>query len=208
MPGFNVNNFRSNGLVFAGARACNFTVTLVFPSVVDNPALAGQKAQLLVKSASLPDSVIGQVPVPFFGRTIKVAGNRTFDDWDITVMNDEDFLLRNAFEAWHNGINTIISNRLDSDIAGISPSLGTSYKTTAIVTQFAKTGPGDIDGDGAIKSYTFSGIFPVSVSPIPLAYDDINTFETFNVRFAYDWYEPTKSAADAPIFPLELGDDA
>ncbi len=205
MAGFNINTFRSQGLVYGGARPTNFSVTLAFPNLVAAAyPQVSKKLTLLCRSASLPDSSMGTVPVAYFGRTTKVAGNRQFDDWDVTVYNDEDFLIRDAFEYWHNSINTIISNRLDPRVANISPDGGNSYKTTASVTQFSKKGPGDIDGDGAIKTYEFDGLFPTMISSIPLAYDDLNTIETFQVRFAYDWYAPLKKSSGQPIFPIEL----
>ena len=203
MAAFNINRFRSEGLVFGGARPTNFMVTLSFPGLIDIPG-SSQKAAMLCRASKLPESQIQEVPIPYFGRTIKLAGNRQYDDWEVVIMNDEDFLLRNAFEAWHNAINTTISNRLDPGVAAISPALGNSYKSTALVTQFSKTGPGDIDGDGAIKTYKFEGIFPIAVSDIPLDWQDINSIETFTVRFAYDWYEPYTKANEQPIFDLEL----
>lgn len=206
MSGFNINRFRAEGLVRGGARPTNFTVTLTFPDLVNVPG-AASKAQLLITAAKLPESILGEVPVPYFGRTIKLAGNRQYDDWDVTILNDEDFLLRNVFEAWHNAINTTVSNRLDPRVANISPALGGSYKTTALVTQFSKEGPGGIDSDGAIKTYKFEGLFPIMVSDIPLNAADINQIESFQVRFAYDWYEPYTKANDQPIFDLELSDD-
>lgn len=204
MAGFNINRFRAEGLVGGGARPTNFAVTLAFPGVVDAPG-ASAKMQMLCRSSKLPESMIADIPIPYFGRTIKIAGNRTFDDWDVTIMNDEDFMLRNLFEKWHNSINTLISNRLDPAAAGIN-AIGGSYKTTALVTQFGKSGPGDIDGEGAIKTYKFEGVFPTMVSDIPLDYDAVNQIEQFQVRFAYDWYEPYTKANDEPIFPLELND--
>lgn len=206
MSGFNINRFRAEGLVGGGARPSNFTITLTFPDLVNLPNL-GNKVQLLGRAAKLPESMIAEVPVPYFGRTIKLQGNRQYDDWDVTFMNDEDFLIRNAFEAWHNAMNTTISNRLDSRVANISPALGQSYKTTALVTQFSKVGPGDIDGEGAIKTYKFEGIWPTMISDIPLDFDAVNQIEQFQVRFAYDWYEPYTRANDQPIFDLELSDD-
>ena len=203
----NINQFRSEGLVLGGARPSNFVITLTFPDLV----MAGapnlpKKVQMLGRASKLPESAISEIPVPYFGRSIKVAGNRQFDDWEVTFMNDEDFMIKNAFEAWHNGVNTMVSNRLDSRMANISPALGNSYKTTALVTQISKEGPSSIDGEGAIKSYRFEGIFPTLVSDIPLDFDAVNQIEQFQVRFAYDWYEPSIKANDQPIFPLELAD--
>lgn len=203
MPGFNVNRFRSDGLTLQGARPCLFTITLTFPVAVQVPGL-GNKLQLTARAASLPSSVIDPIDVPYFGRKIKVFGNRNFEDWEITIMNDNDFLVRNAFEAWHNLINTIVSNRLDPAVSDVNPALGNSYKSIGLVTQFDPIGPGDIDGEGAIKSYMFDGLWPVAVSDIPLDWDAQNQIEQFSVRFAYDWYEPRVKASDPPIFPVEL----
>lgn len=203
MTGFNISRFRSEGLVFGGARPTNFTVTLTFPDLINQPGTAS-KAQLLCRASKLPESIIQDIPVPYFGRHIKVAGNRVYEDWEVTVINDEDFRLRNAFEAWHNAINTTISNRLDPRVANIAPALGNSYKTVALVTQFSKEGPEGIDGEGAIKTYKFEGIFPTAVSAIDLDFDAVNQLEMFNVRFAYDWYEPYVRANEQPIFDLEL----
>ena len=204
MPGFNIGGFRANGLKDGGARPTLFAVTLTFPTLGEIAPDAKAQLQFLCRSASLPPSVINKVPVPYFGRKINLAGDRDFADWQITVLNDEDFALRDAFEAWHNAMNTIVSNRLDTRVAGTIPTLGNSYKTVGLVTQFAKTGPGDIDGEGAIKTYKFEGMFPTEVDPIRLDWDATNAVEEFNVTFAIDWWEPMIRANDLPIFPLEL----
>lgn len=203
MPGFNVSNFRANGLFLGGARPSLFTVTLTFPDLVRAPGVE-QKVQFTAKATSLPASQIQEIEVPYFGRNIKLAGERTFQDWEITVLNDEDFIVRNALEYWHNAINTIVSNRLDEGVANIVPNLGNSYKTSALVTQFAKTGPGDIDGDGAIRTYRFDGLFPTRVNDIALDWEGGNRIEEFVVQFAYDWWEPFTRANDQPVFPTEL----
>ncbi len=204
MPGFNVSSFRANGLRFGGARPTLFTVTLTFPAIGEISPDARQQLQFVCRTASLPESIINPVQVPYFGRKIKLAGDRDIADWQVTIMNDEDFHLRNAFEAWHNAMNTIISNRLDERVAGIVPQFGNSYKTTGLVTQFKKTGPGEIDGDGAAKTYKFDGMFPIQVDPIRLDWDAPNQIEEFNVTFALDWWEPQVKGNDQPIFPLEL----
>lgn len=203
MAGFNVSNFRANGPVFGLARPTQFAVTLTFPSIVEN-AEAISRAPFLIKAAQLPASIVETVDVGYFGRKIKLNGDRIFQDWTVTVMNDEDFGLRNAFEQWHNGINTIIGNRLDENVASIVPNLGNSYKVDGIVTQFSKTGPGEIDGEGAVKTYKFNGMFPVAVDAIQLDWDATNQYEQFDVTFAYDWWEPQEKGNDQPIFDLEL----
>src|SRR5688572_27134003 len=183
MPGFNVSNFRANGLIQGGFRPSLFTVTLTFPSLVATPGVS-ERVQFLARASSLPASVIDQIEVPYFGRKIKLEGNRTFEDWEVTIMMDEDMQLRNAFEAWHNSINTIISNRLDPRVADTIPNFGNSYKTTALVTAFKKEGPGDIDGEGAIRTYKFDGIWPTVVSDVGLDWENVNQIGQFSVRFA------------------------
>jgi hypothetical protein len=204
MAGFNISGFRSNGPVEGGARPSLFSVNLTFPSIGEIPSAAESKVPFMARSASLPQSLINKVPLAYFGRKINVAGDRDFTDWQITVYNDEDFYIRDAFEAWHNSINTIISNRLDPRVANIIPQLGNSYKTMGTVTQFSKTGPGDIDGEGSIKTYEFDGMFPTQVDAIRLDWEDGNRIEVFDVTFALDWWIPLRRANDVPIFAVEL----
>jgi hypothetical protein len=200
--GFNVGSFRGNGLPYGGARPTLFKVVMTFPTII--PGQLTEQMSLNCRAASLPPSVIQPINIPYFGRTIKVAGDRTFAPWTVRVQCDEDFDLRNAFMQWHNGINTLISNRLDERIASISPTLAGSYKTVASVTQFSKTGPGDIDGPGAINTFLFNGIFPTEIGAIQVDWEDTNRIEEFDVTFEYDWYEPSIKANDQPLFPLEL----
>jgi len=204
MSGFNVANFRANGLINGGARPSLFMVTLSFPNLAEIDATAGARSQFLVQAAELPASIINKVPVPYFGRKIQLAGDRDFIDWRCMVMNDEDWVIRNALEAWHNSINTIISNRLDPRVANIVPQLGNSYKVDGLVTQFAKTGPGDIDGPGSIRTYKLAGMFPIEVEAIRVDWNETNTIETFNVTWAYDWWEPFLEAGSEPAIRIEL----
>jgi hypothetical protein len=180
--GFNIENFKSSGLIYGGARPSLFKVIMQFPNA---PGIEGddRRASFLIRAAQLPASTVDPVDVPYFGRKIKVAGDRTFADWTITVMNDEDFSLRNDFEAWLNYINTHISNR--SAAASASP---LEYKVDIEVQQFGKTGPGD-EG-GVIRSYLLSGAFPTSVDAISLDWDTTNQIQTFDVTFAYDYWQP------------------
>jgi len=101
---FNVNEFRSQ-MVGDGARPNLFEVTLPFPAF-SLPENAQTKVSFMCKTAQLPGSIVNSVPVNYFGRELKFAGNRTFPDWTITIINDEDFVVRNAFERWMNGINS------------------------------------------------------------------------------------------------------
>ena len=127
---FNVNEIRSQ-LTLGGARNSLFQVT------IQNPAngVADIKVPFLVKAAQIPASTLGTIEVPYFGRKIRLAGDRTFADWTVTVINDEDFLIRNAMEQWSNQIQSLQGNL--RTFGGASPSL---YKAQAQVTQFSKTG--------------------------------------------------------------------
>lgn len=184
MP-FNVNQFISNGIVRGGARPSLFDVQIDFPPGLQNlpgggaPAIR-EKIRFTCQATSIPASTVASVDVPYFGRTIKVNGDRTFADWSVTIMNDEDYLVRNAFEAWHNNINTIISNRRLTTANG--------YKATATVRHYSKDGI-----NASIKSYLFSGIFPVNVEEMGLDWDATNRIQTFGVTFAYDYWEPLQT---------------
>lgn len=208
--GFDVSNFRSNGPVFGLARPTLFKVELSFPTLIDDTEQLKRRGSFLCQAAQLPASIVDAVEVGYFGRKIKVQGDRVFQDWTVTIMNDEDFNLRDAFEQWHNAINGIVSNTLDEGAASIVPGgggLGGSYKVEAFVTQFAKTGPGESDVNGgvargAIKSYKFDGLFPTSIDAIQVDWNATNQYETFDVTFAYDWWEPWRTASEGPIFDL------
>lgn len=202
MAGFNISGFRSQGLINGGVRPSQFSVTLQFPTLVETAGISS-RMQFLCRTADLPESILGVVEVPYFGRRIKLAGDREFRDWTVRVIMD-DYQIRDGLEAWHNAINTIISNRMDERVVNTNPVLGNSYKTIALVTSFDKTGPGDIDGDGAIKSYRFDGIFPREIGNVRFDWDDTNRIAEFDVTFSYDWYEPLRRANDQPIFATEL----
>lgn len=172
---FNVNEFRSQ-MIGDGARPNLFEVQMAFPSFAQ-PANAQTKLTFMCKSAQLPGATIGVVPVQYFGRELKFAGNRTFTDWTITVINDEDFVIRNAFERWMNGINTHVTNLRNP--AALSP-LG--YTVDGEVKQFGKTG--DI-----LKKYKFVGLFPNDVTPIDVDWGANDTIEEFAVTLSYQWWE-------------------
>lgn len=169
---FNVNEIRSQ-LTLGGARNTLFQVQ------IQNPAnsVADIKVPFMVRAAQIPSSDLGVIEVPYFGRKIKLAGDRTFGDWTVTVINDEDFLIRNAMEQWSNQINSLRGNLRTFGAA--SPSL---YKTNATVTQFSKTGV-------PIRTYTFNGIFPQAIATIDLDWNSVDTIEEFTVTFQYDWWE-------------------
>lgn len=174
MP-FNVQNFRAS-LVTDGARAALFDVSLVVPPVVALPGVT-ENIMFKARATSLPGDSVSSINVDYFGRQIKVAGTRTFPDWAITVINDEDFLIRNTFERWMSSINSHVNNLRSPALA-----VSAAYQTNAVVRQYAKTGE-------IIKTYNFVGIFPTDVAAIDLDWASGDTIEEFGITFAYQWWE-------------------
>lgn len=162
---FNINEFKSQ-LVGGGARPTLFQVQITNPIV----PIADFKVPFMVKTAALPESTLGSYVVNYFGRQVKYAGDRIFGDWPVTIINDEDFAIRNAMESWSNAINTHDSNLR---------SLPQSYKSNAIVTQFGKEGR-------ALRTYVFEGMYPVNIDAIPLSWEQTDSIEEFGVTFQYD----------------------
>jgi len=179
---FNADQFRSV-LVDDGARPNLFEVELGFPSYVQNVA---SLARFMVKTAQLPGSTLGSVPLQYFGREVKVAGNRTFADWTVTIINDENFAIRNSMDAWMRGINNNVTN-LRSNSARNTSSGGRligntgGYASDATVTQYRKTG-------GTAKRYRFVGMFPIDITPIDLDWGSNDTVEEFSVTFQYQYW--------------------
>jgi hypothetical protein len=172
---FNVTEFRAN-MLGDGARPNLFQVSLTFPAVANSP-IAGQRLTFMAKTAQLPGSTVGVAPVFYFGREVKLPGNRSFPDWSITIINDEDFNIRNAFETWMNALNSHATN-IRNPIAGNY--LG--YTVDASVIQYSKIGL-------PIKTYKFVGMFPTDVSPIELDWGTNDSVEEFGVTFAYQYWE-------------------
>ena len=111
---FNVNSFRSQ-MIGDGARPNLFEVFLPTGGLaVAGGQAATNKFRFMCKSAQIPGSTLGVVTVPYFGREVKFAGNRTFADWTVTIINDEDFIVRKFFERWMNSINTHADNTRDA----------------------------------------------------------------------------------------------
>jgi hypothetical protein len=173
---FNVAEFRAN-MIGDGARPNLFSVSLVFPTIATNGTAAGQQTTFMAKSAQLPGSTVGTVPVFYFGRELKFAGNRTFTDWTLQIINDENFLIRNSLESWMNSINSHAGNVRDGGAA--SPS---SYTVDAIVTQYGKTG-------NVLKEYKFVGLFPLDIAPIDLDWGSNDVIEEYSTTFAFQYWE-------------------
>lgn len=160
-------------LIGGGARANQFRVQLTFPGFVTAGSIAGPKAQFLCHGAGLPESVIGVAPAQFRGRDIKLSGERTFGNWDITCYNDTDFSIRNAFEQWVDGMGN------STKVGGlVSPA---SYLADMSVAQLDRNGL-------IIKNYSFVGCFPISVSGIQLAFGSNDQIEDFTISFALQYW--------------------
>jgi hypothetical protein len=173
MP-FNVNQFRTQ-LSGDGARPNLFEVRLNFPSYVTGRSTAQLKSTFMVKTAQLPGSTLGSVPVNYFGREVKVAGNRTFADWTVTVINDEDFIIRNAMESWVRGINDNVTN--------LRAALTTQqYAADDELFQYSKA------GGSPIKTYKFVGMFPIDIAAIDLDWGSNDAIEEFSVTFQYQYW--------------------
>ncbi|NDA01436.1 MAG: hypothetical protein EBY98_06915 [Acidimicrobiia bacterium] len=166
-----------NRLTGGGARPNLFEVRLNFPTGVTSNSGKNDLSNFLVKTAALPASNVGPVEVPFRGRILKLSGDRTFDTWTVTVINDTDFSLRSSFEQWMNLINK------HSDATGrTNPS---DYMKDAYVDQ--------LDRDGSVlRTYHFHDVFPTNVSQIDLSYDTTDTIEEFTVEFQVQWWEALK----------------
>ncbi len=168
----NINDFKSR-LKGGGARANQFKVTLPFPGYA---SVGGETSDLafLCSATDLPGQTLGQIAVDFRGRKLNIAGDRTFEPWTITVLNDTDFKLYRAFERWMNGINNMTDNE------GIAnPS---DYQVDGFVDQLDRNG-------STLKSYTYRGLYPETLAPIPLNYATNDIIETFDVTLRYQYFE-------------------
>lgn len=165
-----VDDFKSK-LVGGGARSNLFKVTMNYPGYAQGDV---ELTSFMCKTAQMPASLIEPIPVLFRGRTLQIAGDRTFEPWTITVINDVGFEVRNAMERWMNGINNHNEN------TGLSNP--TDYQADAIVEQLNKEGI-------ATKRYDFRGLFPTNISEIEVSYDSENTIEEFTVEFQLQYWE-------------------
>ena len=177
---FNVAEFRSQ-MTGDGARPNLFSVSLAFPQFVGGGVDASRKVTFMAKAAQLPGSSIAQVPVYYFGREMKFVGNRSFADWTITIINDEDFTIRNTMESWMNSLNSHAGNTRDQNAA--QPA---NYSVDAEVIQYGKTG-------NELKKYTFVGMFPIDLAAIALDWGTNDTIEEFDVTFAYQYWTAVES---------------
>lgn len=190
-----ITGFKSK-LAGGGARSNLFEVQIpTLPASVTG--WDAETFSFLCKTAALPASNIGSVDIPFRGRTLKVAGDRTFDPWTVTIINDENFKLRIAFEQWANQIN-----KLENATGTTNPA---TYMQNAFVHQLgrgANIGRESKTNDSAsangatippLRSYKFYDIFPTSVGQIDLSYDSADEIETYTVEFQVQYWTAGES---------------
>ena len=161
-------------LIGGGARNNQFRVTLTPPSEIAR-GLDVRRTSFLIKAANLPTQTIPEIQVQFRGRSLYIAGDRdTFETWETTIINDTDFMVRNAFERWMNGINDLALNTGVINVA--------DYQTDATVEQLDRD-------DTVLKTYLFRGIWPQSLGQIDLSYDTPNQLEEFTCTWRYQHFE-------------------
>jgi hypothetical protein len=189
----NIQQFKDK-LVFGGARANLFEVQLQFPIALDAIVPTTEDMSFMIKAAAMPASVIENIDVPYRGRMLKVAGDRTYENWTVTVINDVNMPIRTAMEQWMNHINRAESN---TSSAGILNAL--DYYADLKITQLGRN---SLRG----KTYIFKGAYPVNISAIEMAYETNNAIQEFTVEFAYQYWNTAEFDGGpqilTPITPL------
>jgi len=165
-----VDDFKSK-LRGGGARPNLFKATINFPTYANGDV---ELTSFLCKAAVLPASNTGTIIVPFRGRQLKMAGDRTFDTWDVIIINDTDFNVRNSMERWMNGINAHSAN------TGLANPV--DYEADLTVEQLDKSG-------ATVKTYNFRGCFPTAVEAIALNYENTDVVEEFGVSFQVQYWD-------------------
>ena len=175
-----ITNFRDR-LVGGGTRPNMFEVNLTLSDGVSGVLDVDADMRFMIKAAEIPASNIGNIPVPFRGRVLPVAGDRTFDPWTVTIINDTNFGIRDAMEKWSNSIND-----LQTAQGTINPEV---YQKSALVKQLSREGSAPGDPEKTLRTYKFEGIYPNTVSSIPLDFGATDQIEEFQVTFNYLFYE-------------------
>ena len=173
-------------LTGGGARSNLFEVEIEYPTEINvTTGAEGPKefGKFMIKAAEIPASNLGNIPVPFRGRVLPIAGDRTFDPWTVTIINDTNFRIREAMEVWSNSINDLQTSQ-----GLINP---VDYQTSAKVKQLSRQGGVDPGDSTVLREYRFEGIYPNVVSEIALDYGATDQIEEFQVTFNYLFYSVT-----------------
>lgn len=180
----NISNFLST--VKQGVKPNLFEVKFAFPQAIAGQAGLDDVSTYMCKAAALPASNLGVIEVPFRGRTVKIAGDRTFDTWTVTFINDGNFVIRRAMEEWMAKMNKHEANTSELVLPDTSPR---GYFQDLVVHQLER------DGQEIRRKYVLVGAFPTNVSQIDLAYDSNDQIEDFTVEFQYQYWKLDKSGA-------------
>ena len=167
-----LDEFKSN-LVGGGARANQFRVTFNTPGAIAT-GLNVRTASFLIKAAALPGRTLTEITIPFRGRNLYIVGDSDFEAWETTVINDTDFMVRNAMERWQNAMNDTVTNTGLVNVA--------DYQADLIVEQLDRD-------DTVLKSYILRGCFPQAIGAIELGFDTANAIEEFTVTWRYHHFE-------------------
>ena len=168
-----IDDFKAN-LIGGGARANQYRVTITPPPGIAI-GLDVRRTSFLVRASSLPAQTLGEIAIPFRGRSIYIAGDRTFDEtWNTTFMNDTDFMIRNSMERWSNGINDLA--------AGTGVIAPADYQTDLFVEHLDRD-------DTILKSYIFRNAWPLTIAAIELTSDAADAIEEFEVTWRYQHFE-------------------
>jgi len=180
-----ITDFRSK-LTGGGARSNLFEVSIPDFPTANN--IAERDIEFLVKAAEIPAANLGNIPVPFRGRVLPVAGDRTFDPWTVTIINDTNFHIRDAMERWSDFIND-----LQTAQGEVNPE---NYQKVGFVKQLSRKGSGAGSDVDILREYKFTGIYPNVVSSIPLDYGATDQIEEFQVTFNYLFWEVIGGTTD------------
>ena len=167
-----IDDFKAN-LIGGGARPNQFRVTITPPPGIAI-GLDVRRSSFLAKASNLPGQTLGEIPIPFRGRNIYIAGDREFDTWSTIFINDTDFMVRNAIERWMNGINDMVEN------TGVSSPA--EYQADLFVEQLDRD-------DTILKTYIMRNAYPLSTPQIEVTADSTNTIEEFEVTWRYQHFE-------------------
>ena len=193
---FSVTEFKSN-LKQGGARPSLFKVKFQYPSGIPSPPT---KSEFLVKSTTIPASTIGSYDIFYHGKAIHVAGDRSFDTWDTTIINDEDYGIRTTLENWMGSISNHKLNTRDKEVFAKSEGDSAKYKTSLMVHQFSKAG-------NELRSYEFIGAWPSALSTINLDWSS-QEIEEFTCTWMYDSWRVVNrnlSAGNVVVAPSTTG---
>ena len=168
----NIDDFKAN-LIGGGARANQFRVTITPPSGIAI-GLDVRRTSFLVTTAQLPASELQEIAVPFRGRNIYITGDREFETWTATFINDTDFMIRNAIERWMNGINDLVENT-----GVVAPA---DYQADLTIEQLDRD-------DTTLKTYIFRNAYPLTLAQIDMSYETTNAIEEFEVTWRYQHFE-------------------